>query len=162
MNEKQKYFLKCNLRVEWTHNHSRSCQLCAQRATECLFTRLLSPKRGIKFSENFYAKYVRTDLCKEKRTQLCYACLQAGLHETTRAFDLEMIVMNSTFEKEVIPDALTELVHDLSVSFLLTVNPSQCLSIVAPRTRKPEILAISKSARWTMFKMLCIPSRQAP
>ncbi|KAF9520404.1 hypothetical protein BS47DRAFT_1336061 [Hydnum rufescens UP504] len=38
----------------------------------------------------------------------------AGFHETIRAFELEMLVMNSTFEKEVIPGALAKLVHDLA------------------------------------------------
>jgi hypothetical protein len=124
---------------------------------------IAGPKAWDKIIRDFLCKVrAHRSLCKEKLTQLCYACLQAGLHETTRAFDLEMIIMNSTFEKEVIPDALTELVHDLSVSFLLTLNPSHCLSIVASRMRKPEILAISKSVKWTMFKMLCIPSLQAP
>lgn len=41
----------------------------------------------------------------------------AGLSQAARGFDADMVVMNPTFEREVVPGALSTLLDSLIVSY---------------------------------------------
>lgn len=49
----------------------------------------------------------------------------AGLTQAVRGFDADMVMMNPSFEREVIPGALDDLLDDLIVSWVFVGLPHQ-------------------------------------
>lgn len=57
-----------------------------------------------------------------------------GLTQAVRGFDADMVIMNPSFERDVVPDALDDLLDSLAVSYACRLAASATYCISWPRT----------------------------
>lgn len=82
--------------------------------------------------------------------------IAAGLTQAVRGFDADMVVMNPSFERDVVPGALDDLLDSLVVSYSLRLCR---VPLIFDPPRDSELIATGKTASAAVSEPISGPTK---